>query len=323
MAFVANHFRKVFSQVEPQFPIVNSFPETSYKRHVLYCRRTQNRLRTRARACRACNLAKVKCNLQSRCSRCLSKNLDCVYDTTTTTAIATAAASNGGQVADDGQSQNVTQAFTPISFNDGSITGNSSGMYAFGETQIGMGWDTLDFVPNDMLLQSPKSNFPHFPDPASEHMPTEPLLALAEWSSFEREPCQGEYPPSAVRRTCVLPISDFLSPIPKSDPVKNCIANVAMQMLRAFPQMMLRRETFPPFIHGHWYRTISAIEPALPEPLVNCMGVAQVFVSHNLEIKPFLWRMIQSEQSSMAKKVLSADSHSCTLRLILSRPSSA
>jgi hypothetical protein len=31
--------------------------------------------------------------------------------------------------------------------------------------------------------------------------------------------------------------------------------------------------------------------------------VAQVFVSHNPETKPFLWRMIQSEQNSTAKKV--------------------
>ncbi|KAF2627238.1 hypothetical protein BU25DRAFT_393973 [Macroventuria anomochaeta] len=186
-------------------------------------------------------------------------------------------------------------------------------MYAFGLTQIGMGWDALD----DILLQSPKSNSLHLSDPASEDMPTESFLrgnrdldanpytgdlALAEFSWFERDPCQGEYAPAAVRRTCVSPNSDFLSPISRSDPVKNCTASVAMQMLRAFPQMMLRRETFPPFIHGHWYRPMSAMEPALPEPLVNCMGVAQVFVSHNLETKPFLWRLIQSEQSSTSKK---------------------
>jgi hypothetical protein len=81
-----------------------------------------------------------------------------------------------------------------------------------------------------------------------------------------------------------------------------------MQMLRAFPQMMLRRETLPPFIHGHWYRPMSATESALPEPLVNCMGVAQVFASHNPDTRPFLWRMIQSEQSSAATKVRSAGS---------------
>jgi hypothetical protein len=237
-----------------------------------------------------------------------------VYDT----AISSIAASDSGQVADSGQPQNVPQTSTPVSLTDDNITENSSDVYAFGETQIGIDWDALDFVTNDILLQSPKSNLLHFSDPAPEDMSTEPLirsnrdldansytgdLALAELSWFERDPCQGEYAPTAVRPTCVLPNSDFLSPIPRSDPVKNCAANVAMQMLRAFPQMMLRRETFPPFIHGHWYRPMGSMEPALPEPLVNCMGVAQIFVSHNLETKPFLWRTIQSEQSSTAKKV--------------------
>lgn len=235
-----------------------------------------------------------------------------MYDTTTATA---------GQVADDGQSQNLTQASTPVSLTDGSITGNSSHMYAFGETETGMCWNALDFVTNDMFLQSPKSNLHHFPEPClrgnrdldSNSYTGDGDLALAELSWLERNSSEGKYAPSAVRRTCVSPTLDFLSPITRSDPVKNCTASVAMQMLRAFPQMMLRRETFPPFIHGHWYRPMSAMESALPEPLINCMGVAQVFVSHNLEIKPYLWRMIQSEQISMAKKVRLADPHFCRL----------
>jgi hypothetical protein len=308
--FCRKPFLKGCPPVALRLPIINFFPETSYKRHLLYCRRTHNRPRTRASACRACNLAKVKCNLQSRCSRCLSKNLHCVYDTAT----AAIAAPNRDQVVDDGSPQNGTQASTLVSSTDGNISGTPSDLYAFGNTQIGMDWDVLDFVNDDILSQSPKDTLL---DPTSEDMTIEPFLRgirdldasscngdleLTELSWLERDLSQGEYTPTAIRRAH-LPNPDFLSPISCSDPVKTCTASVAMQMLRAFPQMMLRRETFPPFIHGHWYCNMSAMGPSLPEPLVNCMGVAQVFVSHNPETKPFLWRMIQSEQNSTAKKV--------------------
>ncbi|KAH7092162.1 hypothetical protein FB567DRAFT_516648 [Paraphoma chrysanthemicola] len=269
--------------------------ETSYKRHVLYCRRTQHRPRTRARACRACSLAKVKCNLQSRCSRCLSKNLHCVYDTAT----ATIAVSDSDQVV-DGPPQDGTQATTLASLTNGNIPEVSCDMYAFGETQMGMDWDALNFVNNDILPQSPRGAFLHLSDPFSKDMLTEPLLRGVR--DLDANSCNGDLELAELSWLERDPPQVFLSPLPRSDPVKDCTASVAMQMLRAFPQMMLRRETFPPFIHGHWYRHGSAMEPSLPEPLVNCMGVAQVFVSHNPETRPFLWRMVQSEQSSAARK---------------------
>ncbi|KAH7068214.1 hypothetical protein BKA63DRAFT_521352 [Paraphoma chrysanthemicola] len=270
--------------------------ETSYKRHVLYCRRTQHRPRTRARACRACSLAKVKCNLQSRCSRCLSKNLHCVYDTTT----ATIAASGCDQVVDKAQPQDETQAPTLVSLTNGDIPEISSDMYAVGEAQIGMDWDALDFVNNDILSQSPKGAFLHLSDPASEDVLTEPFLRGVR--DLDANSYDGDFELAELSWLERGPSQDFLSLIPRSDPVKDCTASVAMQMLRAFPQMMIRRETFPPFIHGHWYRQLGTMEPPLPEPLVNCMGVAQVFVSHNPQTRPFLWRMIQSEQRSAARK---------------------
>jgi hypothetical protein len=101
------------------------------------------------------------------------------------------------------------------------------------------------------------------------------------------------------------PGSDFLARLPISDPVSHATATVLMQTLRAFPQMMLRRETLPPFIHGHWYRLSSARELSLAEPLINCMGIAQVFASHNAESKSFLWRTIKMEQRSFIEKVRS------------------
>ncbi|CAI6088015.1 unnamed protein product [Clonostachys chloroleuca] len=96
--------------------------------------------------------------------------------------------------------------------------------------------------------------------------------------------------------------SQLLCCISMKDPISNFTANIVMQTLCAFPQMMLRRETFPPFIHGHWHGTESDSAGSLPKPLVSCMGLAQVFASHNVDTRPFLWEKIREEQRSSADK---------------------
>ncbi|KAK9481551.1 hypothetical protein V1527DRAFT_493494 [Lipomyces starkeyi] len=102
--------------------------ETSYNRHVLYCRRAQNRPRTRVRSCRACITAKVKCNFQPRCLRCTNKGLECVYDKARSAAAAaanagaTVTATHESQVADEQPAENLAPAFTPASLPDGDIT---------------------------------------------------------------------------------------------------------------------------------------------------------------------------------------------------------
>ncbi|KAI1396244.1 hypothetical protein F4819DRAFT_143841 [Hypoxylon fuscum] len=55
--------------------------ESAYKRHVQYCRRSQDRPRRRPRSCKECHSAKAKCSFESEsCSRCLTKGLICLYE---------------------------------------------------------------------------------------------------------------------------------------------------------------------------------------------------------------------------------------------------
>ena len=68
--------------------------------------------------------------------------------------------------------------------------------------------------------------------------------------------------------------------------------SLIMQALRAYPLMMLRRETLPPFIHPHWHRSGTT---ALPEPISNCMSIPQMYAFRSEETKPFLWRTIKAE----------------------------
>ncbi|KAF4968606.1 hypothetical protein FSARC_4030 [Fusarium sarcochroum] len=78
----------------------------------------------------------------------------------------------------------------------------------------------------------------------------------------------------------------------------NHASRVIMQMLYAYPQMMLRRQTFPPFIHPHWH------EPRLPGTLANCMSIAQLFAARTPETEPFLWRMIAAEEERFRNELL-------------------
>lgn len=99
------------------------------------------------------------------------------------------------------------------------------------------------------------------------------------------------------------PNSAFLARLRMSDPVSQHSATLVVQTLRAFPQMMLRRQTFPPFVHPHWHRPSTATSTAVPEPLANCMSVAHIFASLTSETKPFLWRTIRAEQRRFIDEV--------------------
>jgi hypothetical protein len=74
-------------------------------------------------------------------------------------------------------------------------------------------------------------------------------------------------------------------------------SRVIMQMLYAYPQMMLRRQTFPPFIHPHWHLK------TLPETLGNCMSIGQLFAARTPETQSFLWRMVAAEEGRFREKV--------------------
>ncbi|CAF3506718.1 unnamed protein product [Fusarium graminearum] len=74
-------------------------------------------------------------------------------------------------------------------------------------------------------------------------------------------------------------------------------SRIVMQMLYSYPRMMLRRQTFPPFIHPHWH------QEHLPEALGNCMSIARLFESRTPETVSFLWKTIIAEQTRFREKL--------------------
>jgi hypothetical protein len=295
--------------------------ETSYNRHISYCRRAHSRPRNRVKSCRACRTAKAKCSFQLPCLRCSNKGLECEYDTATITR------RDEEKDSDELLAQANALVFSPSSMGADFMQNNlfvSSGQTDTDEAQVEIDWDGLDFTSADTHSQTPKSGLLHYNESTSRVLPNELFPSNPESRDIGHD-LDGNFGPenlsatklswpdwntrdepfTTISRRYERPDSDILARLPILDSVSQFAATMVMQMLRAFPEMMLRRETLPYFIHGHWYRLSTAAELSLPEPLVNCMGIAQVFASHCHESKPFLWRTVKIEQRSLIEKVRS------------------
>lgn len=73
------------------------------------------------------------------------------------------------------------------------------------------------------------------------------------------------------------------------NPASKHAASLTRHIISSYPQMMLRRQTFPPFIHACWHL------PQLPEKIASCMSIAQLFSARTPETRQFVWRTIYAE----------------------------
>ncbi|KAK3678417.1 hypothetical protein LTR78_001714 [Recurvomyces mirabilis] len=134
--------------------------------------------------------------------------------------------------------------------------------------------------------------------PLSNNISTKTLLpdtvaSPHAWEQLDQQP----YPFFSAPRSA-LDKDTYSSAIEKTtylterisfDSIANHNADCIVRTLCAMPDQMLRRETFPCFIHPQWDRK------ALPEPLAVCVRIAKMFASRTPEIIPFIWRTILAE----------------------------
>ncbi|KAF2020806.1 hypothetical protein BU24DRAFT_456839 [Aaosphaeria arxii CBS 175.79] len=78
--------------------------------------------------------------------------------------------------------------------------------------------------------------------------------------------------------------------------------DLIIQALRCFPTMMMRRETFPWFIHRQ-SQLFSASKTTLPEALATCMGIAHMFTLRTPETRPLVWKSISTEHQRLSKEI--------------------
>jgi hypothetical protein len=137
-----------------------------------------------------------------------------------------------------------------------------------------------------------------------------PEVAVAPWSKQDQQMLpwnawihRGVSLSVVIDNPVVSANSNLLSILRKDRPHAQHNADIIIQSLRAFPTMMLRKETFPWFIHPHTHLLFKSTDGALPEALSNCMSIAQLFASRTAETNKFLWRAIRVEYHGFVEKV--------------------
>lgn len=163
-----------------------------------------------------------------------------------------------------------------------------------GTTSVGTNssLDTLSTIllrtPSPKALQRQHSH----PLPQPYHLKIEPNQ---DWSHvFRLNPYTSSLLPNTLENF-------VLRPKPMPTPLLRAHSTRLIHMLRSIPRMMTRRNTFAPFIHPHWH------SDALPEPLANCMTIAQMVCQQESGNTALVWRTIRLEQERLANGLYDFD----------------
>jgi Fungal Zn(2)-Cys(6) binuclear cluster domain len=270
--------------------------EYSRHRHVRYC---NTRARSRPRSCRACNVAKTKCTFETPCSRCIKKSIECSYGETTAITKRISGASPSSNVASfdsDLQStlqldsnrvtelRSSTQLNTLLELDPPAFLGYNSFVI-----------DEFTLFDDDTFNQVQRvSDATMVPCVRYDH-------ETPSWCSWT----SGGFPLSIVKENSMLELDRNLVAVVQTErPLAQSSANLVIQALRSFPTMMLRKETFPWFIHSQSRLFFKPAEDDLPEALSNCMSISQMFALRTPETKRYLWGNIRGECHRFINEVL-------------------
>ncbi|KAH7325561.1 hypothetical protein B0I35DRAFT_420758 [Stachybotrys elegans] len=245
----------------------NATSESTFQRHLKYCRRTNDGSKRRLQSCVSCKSSKKKCcATKPRCSRCELKGWPCGYED----ARPTRARDQAGQALPDWQGS-VYSFIDPPSAVNGilNLEGNDVELYGsrrgiplppseFGlpaNTDLNFGLD-VPFGPFGQNLL--------------------PSVSGIESQNIQEHLTLGNNFPDQVVSP-ILPDSALI-PVRRSKPRLGIVASLIVDTVSSFPLMMTRRKTLPPFIHPYWNRV------QLPETLSNCIAIAQLLVGCNVDM---------------------------------------
>lgn len=285
--------------------------ELSRDRHTRYCR---SRTCKRPRSCRACNAAKTKCSFEAPCARCTKKGIGCVYQEPIIDK-----GRSAGEYSPPSHGIRTEIRSTPNSLPEGGLRVNdgtlSVGSHAFSHLSAETATALLGDNPVPLVDLSPDmSTF-------NDSLAIDEFLSLDD-NSWAQPECFVDVPMVPYDKTkkqaaswcqwtnrglsfavATETDSTLQAVDQRGRPRADHSANLVIQSLRAFPTMMIRRETMPWFIHPRSDLLSNSKKAALPEALSTCMGIAQMFASKTPETKPFLWRTIKVEYSRLLEEV--------------------
>lgn len=155
-----------------------------------------------------------------------------------------------------------------------------------------------------MGLLSPK---PAMPQVDWSHWMLDGILETNLDASLDVQLLPQSTNPDTFNTTSLLFVqSGYTSKSLVSNPAENrnlpINSTVLGRIFSSYPAMMLRKETFPPFIHQVWPQQAQG-KNTLLESLVNCMTISQLFVNRNEETNKFMWSIIRMELDRIGQQV--------------------
>ncbi|KAM5383582.1 hypothetical protein ACJZ2D_002031 [Fusarium nematophilum] len=266
-------------EIQPDSVFLRSCPlcdkvytqEHSYSRHIKYCRRAQTKRKGRPKSCITCSKAKAKCSFAQPCSRCEKKGIECAYQSSHADSVSALQRPHQWPWAGDGNYQTNVDAYAELS--------------GFLELPVELG---------DLASGSSIGQLPQASPLTADILGLTGVVAQSELELVNFGLADQQANPRRPYRNTNKEIIH----LPYGAPNLHQAANLILQTLYAFPQMMLRRQTFPPFIHPHWHM------PCLPETLANCMSIAQLFAARTPETRAFLWKTISAEEDRFRRELL-------------------
>ncbi|KAL0938219.1 uncharacterized protein CTRU02_207950 [Colletotrichum truncatum] len=76
-----------------------------------------------------------------------------------------------------------------------------------------------------------------------------------------------------------------------------------LRILQSYPFMLLRKETFPPFMNPLLYSWAESGKTPSQQTLINCVSIVHMFKAQREANKSFMWTVIKLEQERIAAGV--------------------
>ncbi|KAI1862819.1 uncharacterized protein JN550_009966 [Neoarthrinium moseri] len=281
--------------------------ESTRKRHYYYCRSKLSKpVVPRRKSCLACIRAKTRCSLaenagQKACLRCTERGIGCEGNSAAQQHVVTRSTDGGGRsVQALGALDPVVWADTTSTILDGSdvsldIAQISSLAPVSDEIATNTAQIELPDWTFDPALLEPFEVNHQLPDPTAT---SNALDYTSRLFSFSTNP--------SISRALQAPSTSF-SLRTANNLTQRSLGSLMLRILRRYPFMLLRKETFPPFVNPLLYSGLETAEGLPEQALINAVSLVQMFKSRTESNKRFIWRLIRIEQERILSEHQSWD----------------
>lgn len=254
-------------------------PGQANKRHEHYCR-MKGKVPSRTKSCLPCIKAKARCESEGKtCTRCPKRCITCHFESAVRGHVAIPVEDRVVDYDGTWMGSGIPFLTTPDDIDRGLIGQSTSSLQLPVENAV----HHFDFSKPEFAFPINSSAFASIDDVWGLQPGADPLLPFHQlMSGTSNSPKLFESMPPKKREWAAASV-------------------VATRILRSYPDMMLQRATFPPFIHPR--ANEAETERSLPKALANAMSIAQMFRRRSPESRNFIWQSIQTEQQRMMSEV--------------------